>query len=48
MKRMMCLLAVLVAAAFFVRPAFADRDDVDELLDHYVAAYNNGDAGGVG
>jgi ketosteroid isomerase-like protein len=47
MKRMMCLLAVLVAAAFFARPAFADRDDVDELLDRYVAAYNNGDAGAL-
>ena len=29
MKRMMCLLSVLVTAAFFARPAVADIDDVD-------------------
>ena len=44
MKRMMCLLSVLVIAAFFARPAIADRDEVDDLLERYVAAYNNGDA----
>jgi len=44
MKRMMCLLSVLVIPAFFARPALADRDDVDELLERYLAAYNNGDA----
>ncbi|HYT32394.1 MAG TPA: nuclear transport factor 2 family protein [Thermoanaerobaculia bacterium] len=44
MKRMMCLLSVLVIAAFFARPAIADRDEVDDLLERYLAAYNNGDA----
>jgi uncharacterized protein (TIGR02246 family) len=40
----MCLLSVLVTAAFLARPAFADRDEVDDLLERYLAAYNNGDA----
>jgi hypothetical protein len=44
MKRMMGLLSVLVIAAFFARPAFAYRDEVDDLLERYLAAYNNGDA----
>ena len=44
MKRMMCLLSVLLIAAFFARPAIADRDEVDDLLERYLAAYNNGDA----
>ena len=44
MKRMMCRLSVLLISAFFARPAIADRDEVDDLLERYLAAYNNGDA----
>jgi uncharacterized protein (TIGR02246 family) len=44
MKRLTCLLSALVIAAFFARPAFADRDEVDDLLERYLAAYSNGDA----
>jgi hypothetical protein len=44
MKRMMCLLSVLIITALFARPAIADRDDVDDLLERHLAAYNNGDA----
>jgi len=44
MKRAVCLIAVLCVAASVPRPALADRDDIDELLDRYVAAYNRGDA----
>jgi len=38
------LIAVLCVAALVPRPALADHDDIDELLDRYVAAYNHGDA----
>jgi uncharacterized protein (TIGR02246 family) len=44
MKRMMCLFSALVIAALFARPAIADKDDVNDLLERYLAAYNNGDA----
>ena len=39
---LLLLLAMLVT--MLPRPACADRDDVDQLLDLYVAAYNGGDA----
>jgi len=44
MKRMMCLLSVLAISLNIKRPAIADRDEVDDLLERYLAAYNNGDA----
>jgi uncharacterized protein (TIGR02246 family) len=44
MKRMMCLFSALIIMALFARPALADRDDVDDVLERYLAAYNNGDA----